>query len=105
MVVLFHPHSSTYTLQTYLLLTNTYQLITYADDITITATQNNIQTTKHTYINIYIPSTKSNNSNSDKTTCTLYTPDLAEYNTQPVAQQQYIIHPHTSKNIGSHLQS
>ena len=63
------------------------QLITYADDITITTTHSNINTAK-THLQPYLSSihtwTRENNLilNSDKTTCTLFTPDPAEYSTK-----------------------
>ena len=50
----FHPHPSTYTPQTYLLLSNT-QLITYANNIRITATY---RQQKRTYTSSYLTQTK-----------------------------------------------
>ena len=63
------------------------QLTTYADDITITAPQNDINIAKaniQPYLQDILKWTKDNDLllNTDKTTCTLLTPDPAEYNTQ-----------------------
>ena len=63
------------------------QLTTYADDITITAphTDINIATVNiQPYLQDILKWTKDNNLllNTDKTTCTLFTPDPAEYSTQ-----------------------
>ena len=63
------------------------KLTTYADDITITSTHNDINIAK-TIIKSYLLEihtwTQTNNLilNPDKTTCTLFTPDPAEYSTQ-----------------------
>ena len=60
------------------------QVMAYADDITITSTHTSTSVA-NTYIQPYIQKkfgwTKQNNIilNSDKTTCTLFTPDPAEY--------------------------
>ena len=63
------------------------QLTTYADDITITAPHTHINITKaniQPYLQDMLKWTKYNDLlvNTDKTTCTLLTPDPAEYNTQ-----------------------
>ena len=60
------------------------QVMAYADDITITSTHTSTSAAKK-YIQPYIQNvfawTKQNNLilNPDKTTCTLFTPDPAEY--------------------------
>ena len=60
------------------------QVMTYADDITITSTHTNTSAVKK-YIQPYLHKvfawTKQNNLtlNPDRTTCTLFTPDPAEY--------------------------
>ena len=63
------------------------QLTTYADDITITAPHTDINIAKANiqhYLQDVLKWTKDNDllHNTDKTTCTLLTPDPAEYNTQ-----------------------
>ena len=63
------------------------QLTTYADDITITAPHTDINIAKaniQPYLQDILKWTKDNDLllNTDKTTCTLLTPDPAEYNTQ-----------------------
>ena len=63
------------------------QLTTYADDITITAPHTDIDIAKaniQPYLQDVLKWTKDNDLllNTDKTTCTLLTPDPAEYNKQ-----------------------
>ena len=63
------------------------KLTTYADDITITSTHNDINIAKaniQSYLHEIHTWTRTNNLilNPDKTTCTLFTPDPAEYSTQ-----------------------
>ena len=63
------------------------QLTTFADDITITAPHTDINIAKaniQPYLQDILKWTKDNDLllNTDKTTCTLFTPDPAEYNTQ-----------------------
>ena len=63
------------------------QLTTYADDITITAPHTDINIAKaniQPYLQDILKWTEDNDQllNTDKTTCTLLTPDPAEYNTQ-----------------------
>ena len=60
------------------------QVIGYADNITITSTHTSTSATKkyiHPYLHTVFAWTKQNNFtlNSDKTTCTLFTPDPADY--------------------------
>ena len=62
-------------------------LTTYADDITITSTHNDINIAKaniQSYLHEIHTWTRTNNLilNPDKTTCTLFTRDPAEYSTQ-----------------------
>ena len=61
------------------------QVVTYADDITITSTHPNKSAAKtyiQPYLNKVLAWTQQNNLNinPDKTACTLFTPDPAEYN-------------------------
>ena len=63
------------------------KLVTYADDITITSTHNDIIIAKantQSYLHEIHAWTQTNNIilNHDKTTCTLFTPDTTEYSTQ-----------------------
>ena len=63
------------------------KLTTYADDINITSTHNDINIAKaniQSYLHEIHTWTQTNNLilNPDKTTCTLFTPDPAEYSTQ-----------------------
>ena len=63
------------------------KLTTYADDITITSTHNAINIAKantQSYLHEIHTWTHTNNLilNPDKTTCTLFAPDPAEYSTQ-----------------------
>ena len=82
----FHPHYSTFTPQTYhqSLPSAPVQVMAYADDITITSTHTSTSAANK-YIQPYLHKvfswTKQNNLllNPDKTTCTLFTPDPAEY--------------------------
>ena len=82
----FHQHYSTYTLQTYHHQEHQFRSwpTAYADYITIISTHTSTSATKK-YIQPYIQNvfawTKQNNLtlNPDKTTCTLFTPDPAEY--------------------------
>ena len=67
------------------------KLTIYADDITITSTHNDINIAKaniQSYLHDIHTWTHTNNLilNPDKTTCTLFTPDPAEYSTQPKLQ-------------------
>ena len=60
------------------------QVMAYADDITITSTHKSTSAAKkyiHPYLHKVFAGTKQNNLllNTDKTTCTLFTPDPAEY--------------------------
>ena len=88
-VASFHPHYLTFTPQTYhhpvvSLINTPVQVTAYADNITITSTHISTSTSKK-YIQPYLHKafawTKQNNLllNPDKTTCTLFTPDPAEY--------------------------
>ena len=82
----FHPHYLTFTHQTYHhpVVNLLVQVMAYADDITITSTHTSTSAAKK-YIQPYLYKvfawTKQNNLllNPDKTTCTLFTPDPAEY--------------------------
>ena len=63
------------------------KLTTYTDDITITSTHNDINIARaniQSYLHDIHTWTQTNNRtlNPDKTTCTLFTPDPAEYSTQ-----------------------
>ena len=77
------------------------KLTTYADDITITSTRNDINIAKaniQSYLHEIHTWTQTNNLilNPDITTCTLFTPDLAEYSTQH--RQHHTPHEHQPKN-------
>ena len=80
-VASFHPHYLTFTPQTY---HHPVQVMSYADGITITSTHRSTSAAKK-YIQPYLHPvfawTKQNNLllNPDKTTCTLFTSDPAEY--------------------------
>ena len=80
----FHPHYSTFTPQDFPPPSAPVQVMAYADDITITFTHTSTSAAKK-YIQPYLHKvfawTKQNNLllNPDKTTCTLFTPDPAEY--------------------------
>ena len=74
------------------------KLTTYADDITITSTQNDIIIAKAnilSYLHEIHTWTQTNNLilNPDKTTCTLFTPDPVEYSTQLELQIDNITFP------------
>ena len=84
------------------------QVMAYADDITSTHTSTSAA---KKYIQPYLHKvfawTKQNNLllNPDKTTCTLFTPDPAEYtsNLDPNNKQQSTTHGNTPKGSGSYL--
>ena len=79
-----HPHYSTFTPQTYHRPVHRFRSWAYADDITITSTHISTSAAKK-YIQPHLhknfAETKQNTLllNSDKTTCTLFTPGPAEY--------------------------
>ena len=80
--ILFNIYTSDITLPP-----DSVQLTTYADDIAITAPHTDINIAKaniQPYLQDILKWTKENDLllNTDKTTCTLLTPDPAEYNTQ-----------------------
>ena len=81
------------------------KLTTYADDITITSTHNDINMAKaniQSYLHGIHTWTRTNNLilNPDKTTCTLFTPDPVEYSTQLEQQIDNITLP---MNINSNI--
>ena len=102
----YHPNSSTYTHLTPVKLT------TYEDNITITSTHNDINIAKaniQSYLHEIHTWAQTNNLilNTDKTTCTLFTPDPAEYSTQLELQIDNITLPMniTPKILGLTLNS
>ena len=80
----FHPHYSTFTPQSYHHPVHRFRSWPMQMDITITSTHTSTSAAKK-YIQPYLHKvfawTKQNNLllNPDKTTCTLFTPDSAEY--------------------------
>ena len=84
------------------------QVMAYADDITITSTHTSTSAAKK-YIQPYLHKvfawTKQNNLllNPDKTTCTLFTPDPAEYTSNLDNKQQSTTHGNAPKGSGSYL--
>ena len=103
-VASFHPHYLTFTPQTY-----HHQVHRFRSWPTQTTSQSHPHTQvrvqprntyNHTYIKI-LPWTKQNNLllNPDKTVCTLFTPDPAEYtsNLEPTNKQQITTHGNAPK--------
>ena len=86
------------------------QIMAYADDITITSTHTSTSAAKK-YIQPYLDKvfawTKQNNLllNPDKTTCTRFTPDTAEYasNLDLINKQQSTTHGNAPKGSGSYF--
>ena len=80
----------------------------YADDIIITSTHTSTSAAKK-YIQPYLQNvfawTKQNNLilNPDKTTCTLFTPDPAEFTSNLEHTQQCTTHGNAPKGSGSYL--
>ena len=87
-------------------------VMAYADDITITSTHTSTSAAKkciQPYLHKVFAWTKQNNLllNPDKTTCTLFTPDPAEYTSNldlgPNNKQQSTTHGNAPKGSGSYL--
>ena len=75
------------------------QVMAYTDDITITSTHTSTSSAKkniESYIHKVFAQTKQNNLtlNPDKTTCTLFTPDPAEYKSNLDSKVTYHTHIH-----------
>ena len=82
-----------------------FQIMSYADDITITSIHTS-RSAANKYLHTVFALTKYNNLtlNPDKTTCTLFTPDPAEYNSN-LDKQHCTTHGNAPKGCGSYRRS